>query len=143
MGGPRIVILSDGEIFCSSCSRFKKPDEFGIDSKSSTGRRYNCKMCRNAIERSNYSIGRAAADKLVKRYGPDAPQVYERLRIDQEYSCAICGIDEDDLSRALDLDHKGKVFRGLLCNNCNRGLGHFKDDPVLLRSAADYLESRM
>jgi hypothetical protein len=29
----------------------------------------------------------------------------------------------------------------MLCNHCNRGLGHFKDDPQLLEFARIYLIS--
>jgi hypothetical protein len=35
----------------------------------------------------------------------------------------------------------GKCIRGLLCVNCNLALGQLKDDPALLRKAADYLEA--
>ena len=30
-----------------------------------------------------------------------------------------------------------------VCNNCNPMLGHGKDDPVILRKAADYLEQHL
>lgn len=30
--------------------------------------------------------------------------------------------------------------RGILCNECNRGLGYYHDNPVVLRRAAQYIE---
>jgi len=41
-----------------------------------------------------------------------------------------------------DHNHASGKFRGWLCNRCNRVLGLLKDDPALLRRAADYLETR-
>ncbi|MFI5397590.1 MAG: endonuclease domain-containing protein [Candidatus Binatia bacterium] len=52
--------------------------------------------------------------------------------------CAICGGTH---RICLDHDHKTGAFRGWLCNACNRALGMLKDDPAILRRAADYIES--
>lgn len=70
------------------------------------------------------------------------PDQYNDLYIQQDYKCAICGTHEQDTQRKkLVVDHchvTGNV-RGLLCNNCNSGLGLFKDDVGLLNKAKQYL----
>jgi hypothetical protein len=66
---------------------------------------------------------------------------YDALLARQGGACGICRKKK----RPLCVDHchvTGKV-RGLLCHNCNLGLGHFDDDPVLARAAAAYLEAWM
>ena len=50
--------------------------------------------------------------------------------------CVICGVEE---GLVVDHDHVTDKVRGMLCNHCNRGLGHFRDDPMLLEFAAQYL----
>lgn len=58
--------------------------------------------------------------------------------------CAICGNGAEDTQHGLlHVDHchdKGHV-RGLLCSPCNLALGLFRDNPALLRRAAEYLEA--
>ena len=56
-------------------------------------------------------------------------------------NCDICGVVGDGRWKELNIDHCHETtgFRGLLCSNCNRGLGHFRDRPDLLEKAIDYL----
>jgi len=42
----------------------------------------------------------------------------------------------------LDHDHKTNALRGMLCSECNFGLGKFKDDEALMKKAIWYLESK-
>ena len=52
--------------------------------------------------------------------------------------CVICGDSKTIL--VVDHDHKTGNIRGMLCNHCNRGIGHFRDDPLILKFAATYLK---
>lgn len=77
-----------------------------------------------------------------------SPEVFGLMELQQRSRCAICGRTEsrrhnngNPYSLAIDHNHTTGVIRELLCGACNHGLGHFKDDPKLLRAAADYLES--
>ena len=54
----------------------------------------------------------------------------------------VCGICKTP-GKPLCVDHchaTGKV-RGLLCRDCNLGLGNYKDNPVFTRAATAYLEA--
>lgn len=68
---------------------------------------------------------------------------YESLAFEQHYSCPICNkiaAGEDRHTRlVVDHCHDSSKVRGLLCWNCNIGLGHFKDNPELVERAAVYL----
>ena len=78
---------------------------------------------------------------LRRKYGLTV-EGYEDLLIQQDGCCAICQ-DPESLARAMavDHDHKTGQIRGLLCFDCNIVLGKMKDNPALLRRAAEYLES--
>lgn len=79
-------------------------------------------------------------DTLLFKYGILAEDFYTLLR-DQEGGCAICGTEECSSGKRMAVDHchtTGKV-RGILCGNCNKGLGCFLDSPDILVKAIKYL----
>ncbi len=54
--------------------------------------------------------------------------------------CAICLKEEVNKSLCVDHDHKTRMLRDLLCDACNKGLGHYRDNSALMRRGADYLD---
>lgn len=77
-------------------------------------------------------------------YGITLDQYHAMLE-QQGERCAICQRVIKPVGRSTHIDHDhatGKV-RGLLCEQCNAGLGQFKDRPEVLRAAATYLERHL
>jgi len=55
----------------------------------------------------------------------------------QKGCCALCNEPEEKFAwLCIDHDHETGRIRGLLCPNCNRGLGLLKDNASLLQKAA-------
>jgi hypothetical protein len=77
-----------------------------------------------------------SARTLRGRYGITAEDADAMLGA-QGGLCAICRAAP---AAHVDHDHETGAVRALLCFNCNGGLGQFKDDPRVLRAAADYVE---
>lgn len=66
---------------------------------------------------------------------------FDQMKEAQGGRCAICD-QPCDKGGELSVDHcheTGRV-RGLLCRNCNVGLGYFRDLPGRLTDAANYLK---
>ena len=72
-------------------------------------------------------------------------QSYEEMIKEQNNQCAICGKIETrkfkgkPMRLCVDHNHETGKIRGLLCHDCNTGLGKFLDSPDLLTKAAIYL----
>lgn len=76
-----------------------------------------------------YGVTRVAFDKQLRK---------------QKKRCAICRTATPDARGGnwrVDHKHGRRKMRGLLCDNCNRGLGFLKDSSKILRAAARYLEA--
>ena len=66
---------------------------------------------------------------------------FNQMLNNQNRRCKICGTKTPRGKGAFHVDHNHKTneIRGLLCNNCNRGLGYFNDNSFILFSAINYL----
>lgn len=81
--------------------------------------------------------------RLKREFGLTLDQ-YEIMLEKQGGTCAICDQPPQDTghvrSLCVDHDHDTGKIRELLCSNCNKALGSFKDSPTILKQAAAYLE---
>ena len=75
----------------------------------------------------------------LRNYNISIEEVFNLKKI-QNYKCAICFKDLDNGKRThVDHDHFTCKIRGVLCVNCNLGLGNFKDNVEVLENAIKYL----
>jgi hypothetical protein len=79
------------------------------------------------------------AERLWTEYGMTIAD-YDALLARQNGVCRICKTKPAGRRLAVDHCHVTDTIRSLLCNNCNLGVGNFKDNPALMREAADYIE---
>lgn len=81
----------------------------------------------------------------LRKYGV-TPEWYADKSAEQDGACILCGhVPPAGAIKAasrlhVDHDHTSGAVRDLLCTRCNQGLGFFRDNPALLRAAADYIE---
>ena len=86
-----------------------------------------------------------ARNRALKKYGITIEEQEVMLR-NQNGKCKICGKgiylfgDTKSNTAHVDHDHKTGKVRGLLCQECNTGLGKFCDNIEYLKNAIKYLE---
>jgi hypothetical protein len=121
------------EIQCAKCLKVKNVSHFKTHPNTSSGYEYVCRFC----------------GKLAERYGISDKQ-YRDMFERQFGICAICPETLELYARSTHIDHDhscctaktrgcGKCVRGLLCQNCNLGLGNFRDNEDYLLKAVEYL----
>jgi hypothetical protein len=154
---------------CTKCKIEKELEEFSTINNRNFKYNKNsvCKKCVSVYEKNRimsdplkkeklYAKHKIYRDKNPNKYkGYIFPSKWKKLGIHftkemyyellkkQNYTCAICNNVElrGDVQISLSVDHCHDTLkvRGLLCGNCNRAIGLFKDDPKLLQNAINYL----
>lgn len=119
---------------CRSCGAEKMESEFRRNWRRASCLDFNCHDCVSHINR-------------LARFGLTPDQYLEMLNA-QGGVCAICEAPESSTDAkgrikalAVDHDHATGAIRGLLCANCNKGIGNLGDSVETLIAAAAYLEA--
>jgi hypothetical protein len=129
--------LPEGHRYCPDCDTVKPIDDFPRNRSDSTGFASYCKPCHNTRGRETKQrlYGGTREYHLRRRYRIGQKE-FDALLAGQGGVCAICGAPDP---QHVDHDHVFGNVRGILCFNCNGGLGQFKADVQNLSKAISYL----
>lgn len=138
---------------CNKCKTKKPYTDFGKYKSSKDGYMYQCKVCnRTRVNQYNEDVLKHTQkykdyndERRFTKHGITSKIFYEVLE-KQGNACKIC--KEKDVQFVIDHDHSccnklqgcAKCFRGIICQSCNKGLGNFKDNIMLLEKAITYLK---
>lgn len=144
------------EVECSRCAVKSAMKAMGVDARRIFVN--VCEWCGEEWETNRPARAHNAQcySRLTtcKRYGMTAADYHAMYR-SQGGRCAICRKEECSSGRhfAIDHDHSaepppGQIcrkedVRGLLCGNCNHGIGMLQDDLEFLRAAIAYLGGQL
>ena len=136
---------------CTVCKKNLPYTEYHRSKATKDGYGYRCRTCdkaarqkyRKANEERFAEVNRRKT--LKHRFGITLEEYSEILK-SQGGCCALCGAKKNNVrgkrrnwNFSVDHCHTTGKIRGLLCNNCNRGLGLLGDTRESLQKAVDYL----
>lgn len=138
---------------CSVCKELKDKlvDFYPQRKYKPTGKQYyysQCKVCLLKGQAKRYSPLRDYKIKLNRKYGLSWEE-YLVLYNSQQGRCKICDIflelpgntkEKRHLAGVVDHNHETGKVRGILCLNCNTGIGHLQDDMDVVEKAYKYLK---
>lgn len=146
-----LLLLTLSSKKCACCGEAKPTTEFTKrKNREKWGFYPYCRECKHKKAKEYYLDNTEKCKKLarnrdLKKYGITLEDLEKMLR-DQDNKCAICGKEiflfgaSKKITAHVDHDHKTGKVRGLLCQECNTGLGKFMDNTDYLLSAVSYLK---
>jgi hypothetical protein len=114
------------ELLCQVCGAMKPVGELKLQKANGRAKMiHKCRQCRGSGTGIHYDAFTEVD--------------YQRLHKAQGGVCAICNFIPLRRPLVVDHDHTTGEVRGLLCSQCNLGLGLFRDEPDYLTQAKEYL----
>lgn len=127
---------------CNKCGVIKDLQDFpATNRKHRDGTQGICKICKAEwMRKDRISNPNRYKNHDLKQYGINL-EFYKYLLDKQGGVCAICGKSERYKNKNLHVDHCHETnrVRGLLCSDCNTGLGKFFDNERFLLKASRYI----
>jgi hypothetical protein len=138
---------------CRICKESLEIINFSKAAGNRDGYRNECKNCSAALYRAKkekdpeglrlqwkraskkYHTTERRRNKTLRQYGLTEDD-YNKMFDEQDGKCYLC---DEPIALVVDHCHQTNVVRKLLCNQCNLGLGCFKDNLVTLERAIAYL----
>ena len=131
---------------CSTCGEKKDIESFPPNRKNKDGKNFKCRECYNLYMRNWYIknkekhkkrvySSRYAINRRAEKYGLTVEEI-NNLTKKYDGKCWLC---RDKPGTSIDHCHKTGKVRGVLCFDCNTGLGKLGDDVEGLQRAIKYL----
>lgn len=121
---------------CSKCGEIKPLSNYAPDTRRTLGIQSHCRECVNKYQSNVRTKERVRNDNLRTLYKITLED-YTKIYNSQEGKCLICNKWFTQL--VVDHCHDTKKVRGLLCTNCNIGIGNLQHDVQFLINAIKYL----
>ena len=129
---------------CTKCGEYKSFDEFGLHGRSPDGRKPTCKLCYTTYSKSYRQVELFKYTSTLRRWRVKYNTTESCIRnvMDKQRGCcAICGKSFSwTCTYDVDHDHDSGSIRGLLCNQCNQGIGLLGDTEEGIFKALQYLQ---
>lgn len=118
---------------CEACNNADIP----VMACSTRGQKGTRKLCHPCVRENN----------RWNLYGV-TPEVFEQMRREQNYACALCKKPETECKRpgpgghyglVIDHHHESGKVRALLCIRCNGIVGWCDENPIVLANIIAYL----
>ena len=119
---------------CTKC-KIEKPSDLKYFRKNKNVKSGLDSWCRDCANEYRNNLRKLHPPK---EWGILESEIERFIEAKASEECIICGLPAE----VVDHDHITKRIRGSLCQRCNMGLGHFRDDPELLELAAMYLRGK-
>ena len=149
----------EGTKRCCRCKETKTLDLFHKSSREYLGVGRHCKTCSYELHKNWIEKNPKKAAALQKKWRDTNPRrskdhglkqkyglpmgAFEKMLKEQGGRCKLCGTDKPGGKGDFHVDHchtEGHV-RGLLCHNCNVGIGNFHHDISKLELAIAYIKT--